>query len=190
MSLINKFQKIFQHNLNAVKNRGQSLKAEFQTGNNKGVILMNASAIKLMEIGSKDRILVFDIMKDARSMQDRFYITKGFIYKNKPYGTKINAQGGFMDSAFYNLLLYNDMQAEHCTNEDLVKKGLFVYRNTARRKDVLTPTIRVSGDIELYTETLADGSVINKFSVAEGITPQAVYKLTNLVWNDNPLFEQ
>lgn len=189
MSLINKFQEIFQHNFNAVANRGKSQKAEFQTGNNKGIILLNAAAIKLMDLGSKDRILVFDIMKDAKSMQDRFFITKGFIYKSKPYGTKVNSQGGFMDSAFYNLLLYNDIQAEFCTNEDLLRKGLYVLRNTAKRKDVLTPVKRVSGDVELYTETLNDGTVLSKFSVADGMPQQAVYKLTNLVWNDNPLIE-
>lgn len=190
MSLVNKFQEIFQHNLNAVVNRGQSLKPEFQTGNNKGIILLNAAAIKLMEVSSKDRILVFDIMKDAKTMQERFFITKGFTYKNKPYGTKINSQGGFMDSAFYNLLLYNDIQAEFCTNEDLLKKGLFVLRDTAKRKGVLTPVQRVSGDVELYTETLSDGSLVSKFSIVEGMPGQSIYRLTNLVWNDNPLIEQ
>ena len=166
------------------------MNAEFTTSSTKGIIILNTAALKLMEIGNKDRILVFDVMSAATSMQDRFYLTKGFNFRGKAYGMKISSHGQFMDATFYNLLMNNDMAAEHCTNDDLVKKGLYFYRNTAKRKNVLTPTKKVTGDIIRYTEKLTDGSVIELFPIAEGMPPQPIYQLTNLIWNNNPLLEQ
>ena len=189
MMLSSKFQEIFLLHQNQAKTRNQNLRPELTTSSTKGILILNPAARKMMELGLRDRVLVFDVKQDASSNQDRFYLTKGFVYEKKAYGNKINANGGFMDASFYNLLISNDFAIDHCSNDDLLRLGLFIRRSTAKRQDVLTPVKKVTGEIRPYTETQSDGTILDKLSIAPGMPSQPVYLLTSIVWTDNPLLD-
>jgi len=189
MSLANKFQEVFLLHQQDSKRRQATTVAELTSSTTKGVLILSVPARKLMGIGVKDRVLIFDMKTEATSNANRFFITKGFNFQNKPFGMKINANGGFMDIGFYNLILVDDFSLEACNSEELLKRGLAVLRDTGKRKNVFTPKKKVSLGIEQYTETAEDGTLIDAFSVAPGMPEQPVFRLLNPVFSNNPLLE-
>jgi hypothetical protein len=190
MSLAEKFEAVFLQHQNQVKVRNLNLRPELTTSSTKGIIILNPAARKLMEVGTRDRVLVFDMRKEATSNQDRFFLTKGFVYQNKPQGNKINLNGGFMDSSFYNLLMSNDFTIDQCSNDDLIRRGLFVRRNTASRNEVLKPVKRVTAEIVRYTEQQPDGLVVDRFRISPEMPAQPVFMVTNIEFINNPILEE
>lgn len=189
MSLAEKFEAVFIQHQNQAKRRNLNLRPEITTSSTKGILIINPAARKLMEIGTRDRILVFDMRREATSNQNRFFLTKGFVYQNKPQGNKINLNGGFMDSSFYNLLMSNDFSIDQCSNDDLIRMGLFIRRNTAKRKEVLTPVKRLTAEIVPYTEQQPDGMVIDRFRISPDMPAQPVFMITNIEFTDNPVLD-
>lgn len=190
MSLVNKFQEVFLLRQQDTKRVKVATVAELSTSLTKGVLILSVPARKLLDIGAKDRVIIFDMKAEAKSNANRFFITKGINFENKPYGMKINANGAFMDAWCYNLMLANDFSLEACSSEELLKRKLAVLRDTGKRKSVFTPKKKVRFEVVPYTEKAADGSLITMFSIAPGMPEQAVFQLVNPVFSDSHIPEK
>lgn len=187
MSLINKFQEIFLSYDRGAKKRGINTKAVITTSASKGVFILSSGAKQLLNIGKKDRVLIFDMKNEATINAERFFITKGFTYQEKGYGMKINGSNSFMDMSVYNLLLANDISLDDCSSDELLKRGLAILRNTEKRQNVFTSKQTVIAELVPYTETLADGTVVSLFSIAPGMPEQEVFRFMNPEFIDNPV---
>jgi len=180
MSLINKFKEAFVLQQQQPKYRATEARPEISTSSTPGIMVLNASARKLIGVGVGDSVLMIDMKEDAESNENRYYITKGFKYNEKSFGMKISPSGSFMDSAFYRLFLLNNFDATECSKKDLLGNDLLIKHKKKNGGEFLKPTFKVSAEVKQYTEITAEGNIVASFAIAPNMPGQAIFSITNI----------
>lgn len=180
MSLINKFKEAFVLQQQQTKYRATEARPEITTSSTPGIMVLNASARKLIGVGIGERVLIIDMKVDAESNENRYYITKGFKYNEKSFGMKISPSGSFMNSAFYRLFLMNNFDATECSKKDLLGNDLLIKHKKKNGGEVLKPTVKVLAEVKQYTENTAEGNIVASFAIAPNMPGQAIFSITNI----------
>jgi len=150
--------------------------AKVYTSRPTGRLKFNKSAIKLMDIKPAERIYLFDIGGDGRTINERLFLTKGFEFEHEISGSQILENGVMNNSIFYNTIM-SEGSFTAVDNLRMVDGGYFVRHGKEKYLAIKKATMT----IEKYIENTENGESIEVFSPAPNIVPQPFYILKN--WN-------
>lgn len=142
------------------------------SGKMTGQLTLNKKALEILGVKSGDYVYIFDMGQIDSSVNERFFITKGFFLENEWHGAKIHDLGRFNHSLMYNSII--SQGAITCLDNLLmVRKGFFVRYG----KEKFMATFKVRMILKPYFEEI-DKKKIDEFIPAPGVSPQPFFKLT------------
>lgn len=168
-----KFKKLFEKKyLGKLHNSTLKELPVISTGRMTGQMTLNRKALEVLEVKPGDYVYIFDMGQFDSTVNERFFITKGFFFENEWQGVKIHELGRFNHSLIYNSILSKG--AITCLDNLLmVRKGYFVRHG--KEKFIAKSKVRMV--LKPYFEVV-NNARIDVFVPAPGISQQPFFQLT------------
>jgi len=162
-----------------------SSRPEIMTASTYNKFVINAAGKQIMGLSEGDHIALIDITQEATSMQDRFFVTKGYdtgkiSEDGSPVieGGKVASTGGFNYSKSWGVILSGDYTALQFSEADLLRDGLVSRVGTEK------PVALKKVHMELVA--VADGEAVPVALDKDGEPIlQKVWQLTNFEYVDH-----
>lgn len=156
--------------------------AEISTSAVHGRIQINKLAMKLLNLSGGGLVLIYDI--DTDDIQNRFFITTGFLLNGVEYGHKVSKTGSFLDVSSYNALwAFDKPEARDWENNAFVAKGYGIKHRAGYGELDILASKRTFMKVEPYFE-VENGNIIRKFSPAPELQPQIFFRLYDFRYVD------
>lgn len=136
-----------------------------------GQLILNKHAIQLLNAKVGELVYLIDIGNEETPVNERFFITNGFMMDDKWFGSKIHESGKINHSIMYNSILSKGAVTV-IGNRMMVRRGYFTSAGAEKYK----AKYKVRMILEPYYEESEAGR-IDKFAPAPGVSPQAFYRL-------------
>lgn len=135
---------------------------------------LSPKAMALLGVNEGEYVQLYDMAGlGATNINDRFYISKGFMTGKTQQGAKLGKNGGFTFNVAWGAAIVNDMEIKEITGDQLVARDLAILReielkNGGTQKGYIalkkgTGTLVPYGDGELVE--VADGVEVQLFAI-------------------------
>jgi hypothetical protein len=158
---MSRFEKFFNAATVSGKKVLASTNPEMKAASTKDKFGINPVALKLMGLKPGiDRIMFFDDLDNATSLEDRFFICKGGVDdKGVEHGALIGKNGVFSYSGAWSAVQCQDMNVTEATADDMVARGI-----VEKSEDIIDPTTKKLVSKGSY---IANQVVIGTVSIAK-----------------------
>lgn len=143
------------------------------TGSMTGQLTLNKKALQLLDVQSGDYVYIFDMGHFESSVNERFFITKGFLIDQQWHGAKMHDFGRFNHSLIYNAILTKGVVIT-INNLLMVRKGFFIRHG----KEKFKAKSKVRMVLKPYYEVV-ENMRVDLFTPAPGVSPQAFFLLSD-----------
>lgn len=146
---------------------------------------LNDAARSLMGVGPGDHVIFVDMFgtADCDSMENRFYITKGYLYDpDDPEswkGYKIGANKSFNASGVWSAIINGNHEVKYLRPEDLVAEDLVTKREYINKKGEDDYSYISNVKVEMELEKVSDDEIPFEEDVNGDEVSGIIYKLTN-----------
>jgi hypothetical protein len=144
-----------------------SSRPEIILATTKDKFIINNAALALMGLEPGDRIAFYDRFgkPDAKDLESRFYVTKGFEYAGGETGAAIGNNKTFSYAGIYSGILAGDANVLECTPADLVRLGLGRIKENGR----FISNTKIRMEVVPFSEAVP----------LKGLEPQMMFALKN-----------